>query len=258
MKRRLILSLLVCLAAFIASSHIAFGHFGVIMVSRPVVDDSSQSQLEISLQFMHPFDFEFMDLERPERFGVVIGGKKVDLTATLRPAIVKSHKTWRANYKVVSPGDHIFFMEPKAYWEPAEGSYIIHYTKVIVGAFGLEDGWDKPIGLKTEIVPLTRPYGIWKGNLFCGKVLLDGKLAPSVPVEVEYYNDKQDLKIPSPAFSTQTLRTDSDGTFCYSIPKAGWWGFSALNTLSKAMKHQGKPVDLELGAVIWVNAHDIR
>ncbi len=258
MKKCLTLSLFVCLSTFFASIPIACAHFGVVMVSRPVVDDPSQSQLELNLQFMHPFDFEFMDLERPVRFGVVIGGKKVDLTPILRPARVKSHKTWKAAYKVADPGDHIFFMEPQAYWEPAEDCYIIHYTKVIVGAFGLEDGWDKPVGLKTEIVPLTRPYGIWTGNLFCGKVLLDGKLASSVSVEVEYYNDKQDLEIPSPAFSTQTLRTDSDGTFCYSIPKGGWWGFAALNRLPQAMKHKGRKVDLELGAVIWVNAHDIR
>lgn len=56
-------------------------------------------------------------------------------------------------------------MEPKPYFEPAEDCYIIHYTKTVVSAFGLE-GWDRELGLKTEIVPLTRPFGLYAGNVF--------------------------------------------------------------------------------------------
>lgn len=69
-------------------------------------------------------------------------------------------------------------MEPQPYWEPAEDCYIVHYTKAYVAAFGEEEGWDEPAGLKTEIVPLTRPFGNYAGNVFQGQVLLNGKPVP--------------------------------------------------------------------------------
>ncbi len=236
---------------------LSFAHFGVILPSRYVVDAPNQGRLNLQLQFMHPFDYEFMDLERPKVFGVVVNGNKKDLTSTLRPETIKAHKAWRATYQVLAPGDHIFFMVPKPYWEPAEDTYIQHLTKVVVGAFGLEDGWSRPIGLKAEIVPLTRPYGLWKGNLFCGKVLLDGRPSPGTRVEVEYYNKNGTLHAPSPVFTTQTLYTGRDGSFCYAIPRAGWWGFAALNSLPGALKRKGRQVDLEIGAVIWVHAVEV-
>ncbi len=199
-----------------------------------------------------------MDLARPEVFGVVTGGKKTDLTARLKPVDCQGHKAWRASFEVTRPGDHIFFMVPRPYWEPAENTFIQHYTKVVVGAFGLEDHWNRPIGLKTEIVPLTRPYGLWSGNLFCGTVLLAGKPRPGTRVEVEFYNRKKELHAPSPVFDTQTLVTSKDGSFCYAIPRAGWWGFAALTSLPGAMTRKGKRVDLELGAIIWVHASRVR
>jgi len=54
------------------------------------------------------------------------------------------------------PGVYAFFMEPNPYWEPAEDCFIVHYTKTVVTAFGDDEGWDEEIGLKTEIVPLSK------------------------------------------------------------------------------------------------------
>lgn len=57
-----------------------------------------------------------------------------------------------------------------------------------MAAFAEGEGWDEPGGLKTEIVPLTRPFGNYPGNVFQGRVVLDGKPIPGAEVEVEYYN----------------------------------------------------------------------
>ncbi len=43
-----------------------------------------------------------------------------------------------------------------------------------------------PIGLKYEIVPLTKPFGLYTGNIFQGVVLKDGK--PQANVKVEKLN----------------------------------------------------------------------
>ncbi len=233
-------------------------HFGVILPSKAVVEKQDEGHIELQLQFMHPYEYEFMDLERPEEFGVVIDGKRHDLTKFLDLRMVNSHKSWHTSFDVHMPGDHIFYMVPAPYWEQAEDTYIQHFTKVVVGAFGLEQGWNRPVGLKAEIVPLTRPYGLWSGNLFCGQVLFDGKPRPGASVEVEFYNSKKELHAPSPVFATQTLITDPNGNFCYAIPRAGWWGFAGLSSIPGAMKRDGRPVDLEIGAVIWVKATEVR
>ena len=42
--------------------------------------------------------------------------------------------------------------------------------------------------MKTEIVPLSKPFGLYAGNVFQGIVKLNGKAVPYATVEVEYYN----------------------------------------------------------------------
>ncbi len=76
------------------------------------------------------------------------------------------------------PADAVRPLEPQPYWEPAEDKFIIRYSKVMVPVFGVDDGWDAPTGAKTEILPLTRPFGNYAGNVFRGQVILNGKPAP--------------------------------------------------------------------------------
>ena len=146
----------------------------------------------------------------------------------------------------------MFFMEPTPYWEPAEDCYIVHYTKTVITAFGDDEGWDQEIGLKTEIVPLSKPYGLYTGNVFQGIVKMDGKPVPFCEVEVEYYNADGKAQAPTDYMVTQTVKADVNGVFTYATPKAGWWGFAALNTSEE--KINGK--DVEIGAVLWVEFHD--
>jgi len=110
------------------------------------------------------------------------------------------------------------------------------------------------VGLKTEIKPLVRPYGLWTGNIFRGVVLLNGKPVPFAEIEVEYYNKDKSIKAPSEPYITQVIKADKNGVFSYAMPKAGWWGFAALNEDDK--KINGKPV--EIGALIWIKVEDMK
>ena len=147
-------------------------------------------------------------------------------------------------------------MEPQPYWEPAEDCFIIHYTKTLVAAFGDEEGWDEEIGLRTEIVPLTRPIGLYAGNTFQGIVKLDGKTVPFAEVEVEFYNRDRSAVAPTDYLITQVVKADANGVFTYTPPKAGWWGFAALNTAPEKIKFEGAEKDVELGAVLWLEFVD--
>ena len=232
-----------------------WAHFQVVLPSKNLVSQGDNSNVELKLCFAHPFEQQLMNMERPRQFGVVIRSEKINLLDTLRKkASGKGLNFWQATYKIKRPGDHVFFVEPAPYWEPAEDKYIIHYAKTVVNAYGLEDAWHQPLGLRMEIVPLTRPYGLWAGNLFQGKVLFDGKPLKNADVEVEYYNENLKIKAPSNAYVTQVVRTDERGIFTYAMPWEGWWGFAALTEAPERRKSpDGKrDVATEIGAVFWV------
>jgi cobalt/nickel transport protein len=161
------------------------------------------------------------------------------------------HKAWKARCVLNRPGVHQFVLIPEPYFEPIEDSYIIHYTKTVVAAFGEEEGWSEPVGLPAEIVPLTRPFGNYAGNVFRGLVLVNGKPAPNADVEVEYYNARNAYAAPNPYFVTQVVKTDADGIFVYGVPWVGWWGFAALSQSAEKMDYKGEPKPVEIGAVLW-------
>jgi cobalt/nickel transport protein len=136
---------------------------------------------------------------------------------------------------------------------------IVHYTKVIVNAMGLEQGWDDELGLKTEIVPLVRPYGLWAGNQFRGIVKKDGVPVPFAEIEVEYFNEDNKVEIPASPFETQVIKADANGVFGYTMPRAGWWGFAALSEADEKMSNPAaEAVPVEIGAVIWIKTRDMK
>ena len=104
-------------------------------------------------------------------------------------------------------------------------------------------------------MPLSKPFGLYAGNVFQGIVKFNGKAVPYAEVEVEYYNRDKKAQAPSDYMVTQTIKADGNGVFTYAVPKEGWWGFAALNTADYKLKHNGEEKDVELGAVIWVEFH---
>jgi cobalt/nickel transport protein len=257
MKKRLYMAILTTMIIMLSFS-LSWAHFGVIIPSDDIVSKEDKKDITLQIKFMHPFEGNYMNMEMPKAFGVMVDGKKHDLLQTLKKNVVKGFTTWEASYKIKQPGDYVFFVEPAPYWEPAEESFIIHYTKVIVDALGKEEGWDSEVGLKTEIIPLTRPYGLWAGNVFQGIVKVDGKPAPYTDVEVEYYNEGSKVKAPDEPYITQVVKSDANGVFTYAMPKAGWWGFAALNTADFKLKHEGKEYPVEIGAVLWVRTREMK
>ena len=206
----------------------AMPHFGMLIPSDSMVMQDDNRTVTVKLSFSHPFELVGMDLAKPKVFNVVSNGMHEDLAGSLAATPVMGHKAWKSVYAIKRPGVYMFYMEPTPYWEAAEDSFIIHYTKTVIAAFGDDEGWDAEIGLKTEIVPLSRPYGLYAGNVFQGIVKLDSKAVPYAEVEVEYYNRDQKLAAPTDYMITQTIKADGSGVFTYSAPLSGWWGVAAL------------------------------
>lgn len=267
MKIRLSMLFILMVAMMMAASP-ATAHFGTIIPSDDIVTQDDDKTVKVEVKFIHPMEGHYMEMVEPKRFGVMHAGKKTDLLGSLRavkgksPDQEQSFTFWETDFKIRRPGDYTFYAEPTPYWEPAEDVYIIHYTKVCVDALGLEQGWDRPVGLETEIIPMTRPYGLWTGNLFTGQVLVKGKPVPFAEVEVEYLNESPDNKRivvpPSDPYVTQVVKADASGVFSYAMPRAGWWGFAALNEADWKIKHDGQDKGVEIGAVYWVHTIDMQ
>lgn len=241
---------------FFAGCGAAGAHFGMLIPSQPSLSKADPKTLELSLSFSHPFEMVGMDMAKPKAFGVLAGGSREDLSGALKPATVMDKAAWTAAYPVKKPGVYIFHFEPEPYWEPAEDAFIVHYTKVVVPAFGEEEGWDAEVGHKIEIVPLARPFGLYAGNLFQGIVKVNGKPLPYAEVEIEHYNREGRAQAPTEYMVTQVVKADRNGVFSYAVPRSGWWGFAALTTADFKLKREGKEKAVEIGGVIWVYFHD--
>ena len=255
MKRSFQMSMIVLGLLLMAGT--ASAHFGMVIPSDNMVMQSDKRTLTLNLSFSHPMEMVGMELVKPKVFQVIVGEKKTDLQGKLKPTRVMGQPAWALDFPVRRPGVYTFCMEPQPYWEPAEDVFIIHYTKTVVAAFGDDEGWDAEIGLKTEIVPLTRPFGLYAGNVFQGIVKVNGKPAPYADVEVEYYNREKKATPANDYMITQTVKADGNGVFTYAAPTSGWWGFAALSTADFTLKTAaGEEKEVELGAVIWVHFED--
>ncbi|WP_031483993.1 DUF4198 domain-containing protein [Maridesulfovibrio frigidus] len=244
MKKTLIIT--ASLFSLLCMTATAFAHFGMLIPETSIVSPAKKT-INFELSFSHPFEGIGMDLEKPKKFSVYKDGKETDLLSSLKESKLLGHKSFSTSFNFKRPGMYTFYMEPTPYPEPAEDNFIIHYTKTIVSAFDEGEDWNKPLGVKTEIVPLTRPWGNYSGNVFQGVVLLDGKPVPYCRVEVELYNKNSKTKAPHECMVTQEVLCDANGVFTFTCPKSGWWGFAALNDADYKIK--GKSV--ELGAVLW-------
>ncbi|MDR3345855.1 MAG: DUF4198 domain-containing protein [Campylobacteraceae bacterium] len=234
-----------------------FAHFQTVIVDKSVLAQEDGNVINITYEFTHPFEQELMNMQKPKEAGVFMDGKKVSLLDTLKPVVKNNLTSYAGKYTVKEPGVYQFYIDPAPYFEPAEDKFIRHQTKTIVDAFGSGEGWDKPIGLKAEIVPLSRPYSLYVGNIFSAQVLYKGKPAAGVEVEIEFYNTKK-LKAPNDMYITQVVKADQNGIFHAALPFEGWWGFAALIDDDDSIKKDGKSYPVELGAVFWLKTQSVK
>ena len=257
---RVVKSAILTGSVLLFSASLANAHFLLLKPSTDNIEQGRSPRINLVAKFTHPMeggpnmDFKII------KSGAVVDGQKFPLhwRSKLIPAMKGSkHKVhmYETSFMIRRPGVYQFYVDPNLYYEPAEEKFIKQITKVYVEAYGMEDGWDKPIGLKAEIVPLIKPFAIWEGNTFRGRVYFNGKPAANVDVEVEYLNVGHKVKPPADAFITQVVKTDENGYFEYTIPWAGWWGFSAIGYGGKQRYKDGKEYPIELDAVLWVKAY---
>lgn len=236
--------------------------FGLIISSDDIVGKEENAALALQISLFDPLQSRFLETARPKSFGVQHLGEQADLLATSKPAKIGTVAAWSTTFTVKRPGDHTFYAEYPPDWQATDDQFVVHYAKLCVNALGLEEGWDEPVGLEGEIVPLSRPYGLWAGNLFSGQVLLNGEPAPYVMVAIAWLGPSPETRFTSAGtdapYRIQTVRADANGVFHYAMPAAGWWGFAATMDADWTIRREGEEKPVSLVTSYWVQARDLK
>lgn len=260
--KKLLAGVAIATIAFVGTAQ---AHFQLLYTPEVMVEDAKE--IPLKMMFGHPMENgHAMDMGAPLAFDVYFKGKKKDLLSTLKPIMWKAphneSKGYETTYKIKRNGDYIFVLTPAPYYEKSEDIYIQQITKSFVNK-AMPVDWAEPVGLKTEIVPLNKPYQNYVGSTFTGKLLSDGKPKSGVECEIEYINPTIDVK--GNAFSAENTGpvpgsaivavTDDNGMFTFGLPRAGTWGFACLGS-GPDTAFEGK--ELSQDAVIWIDVKDFK
>jgi cobalt/nickel transport protein len=232
---------------------------------------SPQTQIEragdvaLKLIFWHPFENgPVMDMAPPQAVWALHRGARIDLSASLVPITFSGAMNAGAAYDATLPvrraGDYVIVVEPAPYYEASEDKFIQQFTKAYLNRAGLPTDWQADLGLPAEIVPLAKPYNLIAGSSFTGRVMAGGQPVPGAEIEVEFIAAEPDMAANRPGPVTAqpmpggavVIHADESGYFTYAIPRAGHWGFAALD-IGPKKAHEGKPLSQD--AVIWVRAY---
>lgn len=259
---------LLLLTLFIFSSN-ALAHFQMLYTPNFALNKGQKIQLRHV--FTHPFADKYtLDMGKQhdtktfkevEEFYVLNRKKKKDLKNTLEAIRFKGNANSGHAYKARRMGDHIFILKTAPFYEQNQDIYIQQIVKTIINVAGVATNCFDDLKLDAEIVALSKPYAIWEGSSFTGIVKTNGKTVPYAQVDIAYLNRDVNIKnnsmgkdkiiAPQSSFITLSIRTNKDGEFTFTIPKAGFWAFSAQN-LNKNKTYKGKK--LKVDALLWVEA----
>ncbi|MEZ0343754.1 MAG: DUF4198 domain-containing protein [Caldimicrobium sp.] len=237
-------------------SQIALAHFLTIFSEDFYIQEPSKA-VKIEILFTHPIEQgPHMPFSLSEN-AMICGEEKLFLNLNkkeLKPLKGVKGNSYILTFSSKKPSLCLFYVKQEPYFEASEGKFIQQIAKAVFSFYGLEEGWDKPLGLPVEIIPYVKPFALYEGNTFIGRVLIDGKPASNIEIEVEYYNTLG-LKPPHAGFVPQVVKTDEDGFFSYTFPFPGLWGFSALTERGTIKGKDEKDYPLELDGVFWLKVY---
>jgi cobalt/nickel transport protein len=248
-------------------------------VIHPPDPELGDGAVPFKLVFTHPFNAghtmdiglnEAGDVLGFQEFEIVHRGESVSALDALEEISFASLENSGVAYDLLldrelglrGGGDWVLVGVPHPYYEGSEDIYIQQVTKVMVNRGGIASDWsDRVADGYPEIVPFVKPYAVWEGGMFSGKVVDGaGNPVPLAEIEVEYINYQIDMEenrffgdpaIEKEGHGAATILADRQGNFSFVPPRAGYWGFAALGAGGDLM-HDGK--ELSQDAVLWIEA----
>lgn len=219
-------------------------------------------EVDILVTLMRPFTLDCLDMDMPQLFAVlrydeampardgVLQGDRRDLLGDVEKISYADKKAWGANVALEKPGLYQFSIDTRPWWDAPRNRFIQHYVKTMLPVYGVERGWDTPLGQRFEIQPLTRPFGMTAPALFSGRALFNGDSLKGVAVRlVRIKTDKS--VVPTPWHEELVSITDAAGQFAFVVNHSGWWCCMALTAGDPLKGPDGALRPLELGALFW-------
>ncbi len=216
----------------------------------------------VSFRFIwgHGYEHIWFDATKPdELFALSPDGKKTDLLPALKPTKVraldgKEYLAYNFDLELAERGDYLIAMKAALIWDEEEEIFLQDYSKSILHVQE-KGGWDRKIGHKLELVPLTRPYGLQAGGVIQALVLYNGTPLAGCEVEFEKLQPKppKEDAIPGEEFITFEAKTDPDGIVTFGLHEEGWFAITAVRESREEVTHQGHTGDLVERATLWIN-----
>ena len=221
------------------------------------------AEVDVLITMLRPFRYEGLVMDMPQLFAVlryddatplkegVLQPERRDLLGDVEEIRYLDQKAWGANVALNKPGLYQFLIEARPWWDAARQRFAQHYVKTILPVYGVERGWDAPAGLRFEIVPRTRPFGLMAPTLFSGQALLEGNPLPKALVRMHRINVEK-TPVPTPWHEELATRADSQGNFAFVLAQPGWWCCQAEAEGAPLKGPDGQPKPLDMGALLWL------
>jgi cobalt/nickel transport protein len=172
----------------------------------------------------------------------------------------QDRRGYKVSFSPASPGDYYLTLEAPPCFISEEKVYYQDYVKGIWHVHA-EKGWDEPLGLEVEIVPLTRPYGWPAGSAFTGKALFKGNALKLAPVEVEKLTGhfvppeqrpKDRFGEENGPLISRTAKTDANGYFTVTLDSPGWWVLTVSRQDGRLIR-DGKPYPVDKRGCLFIH-----
>ena len=278
----ILLNLCVLTVLALAPLSSASAQINALLPDQPIKEwnaKDTEKQMDVLLTLVDPFTHRSFDMDMPQMLAVTRivpmteEEKAIELKNHGKTATLKSQreellgeleeirylgkKAWAAHVSLENPGLYQLMTETRPRWDEERRIFEQQFIKTILPVYGLERGWDHPAGIKFEILPLTRPFGLLAPALFTGRVILSGAALANTPVLATRLNaDKRG--VPTEWHTAQVVKTNAAGEFSVICPLPGWWAVTATTAGESLKGPDGQPAPLELGAVLWVYVDDAK
>jgi len=246
-------------AAAVLLPSVASAHFPILTADPPATRKGVP--LNIDVRYGHPFEGELQPLPAIEVLEVLTpGGVRLDLRRTAKrlPLLGVAGQPisgLRLRYTPTERGDALVTLrtKPRRHGDAMERDHV----KLILHC-QTQNGWERRVGGPVELLPLTRPYGLFRGIAFRAQLLRNGKPAANVAVEVEHLSASppDPNRLPPEERITRVERTDPNGCFTTTLPETGWWVLGAeiqTGTAPDPASKTAEPLRRVERAVLWVH-----
>lgn len=248
MTPKLNLAQLSMVLALLLTATVASAHYPFLIADRSPDMGQRGGIINLTYGLGELHDELFAEARAPDWVrGYTFDGGTFELTDKLQ----KNGNVFNIKYRSRRIGDTWIVAHVPMTWSTHDSTFTETTVRTVIHQ-GLSRGWETPLGLPLEIVPLNQPYGLLPGDSFRFEVLHDGEPLTGAKIYAEKYHTPPLKKpYPSEVLLTRTSRTDRNGIANIELHSSGWWVLFVVQELDE-IKQDGQSGVATLQDAVWV------